>query len=79
MITVLIITKFLIMLKNILNLNGAQELNNNEQKSINGGGSRNCLSFSFPTPSCFCPLPNGNCLWVEPTATCYNGTQPLCP
>jgi hypothetical protein len=30
------------MLKNILNLDGAQELNNNEQKKINGGIPQGC-------------------------------------
>ena len=31
------------MLKNILNLNGAQEISKNEQKSINGGITRQCV------------------------------------
>lgn len=31
------------MLKNILNLNGAQELSKSEQTSINGGGSSRCV------------------------------------
>jgi len=34
------------MLKNILNLKGAQQLNKNEQNIINGGGGQNCV---FPT------------------------------
>lgn len=37
MFTVKLITKFYIMLKSILKLNGAQGLTKSEQKSINGG------------------------------------------
>jgi len=47
------------MLKNILNLSGAQQLSKNEQKSINGG--HNCMT-PRPHPSCICS--NGK--WVNP-------------
>ena len=43
MFTANLIIKFSIMLKNILNLNGAQELSKNEQKSLIGGGPGDCL------------------------------------
>lgn len=38
------------MLKNILNLEGAQQLSNNEQKAINGG--RKACNFNLPNYGC---------------------------
>ena len=35
------------MLKNILNLNGAQQLNQKEQKNINGGIPANCTLYIY--------------------------------
>ncbi|MFT5891816.1 MAG: hypothetical protein ACI9Y7_001923 [Dokdonia sp.] len=40
MFTVKLIINFTIMLKNILKLEGAQQLNKTEQRSIQGGGPR---------------------------------------
>jgi len=47
------------MLKNILNLKGAQQLSKNEQQAINGGapGNQTCIDQCFngaPCPSGFC-------------------------
>jgi len=66
------------MLKNILTLDGAQVLKNDEQKSIHGGGSKICNSLSNPPPACICTLPGGGCVYVNPGTTCYDGTDPLC-
>lgn len=38
-----------------------------------------CKSFSTPPPPCICPTPEGECVYVFPNVTCYNGTQPICP
>lgn len=38
-----------------------------------------CLSFEDPPPPCACPTPTGGCIYVQPNAICYNGTQPFCP
>jgi len=46
------------MLKNILNLKGAQQLNKSEQNSIHGGGGSRCST----TESDFCiGVPQGQC------------------
>ncbi len=52
------------MLKNILNLNGAQRLSKDEQQSVNGGRAGNCPTYS-PERCTFCgggSLPNGCCM-----------------
>ncbi len=38
-----------------------------------------CLGNGDPLATCTCPLPSGACAYVRPTATCYNGTSPICP
>jgi hypothetical protein len=55
------------MLKNILNLEGAQELTRSEQKEINGGW--------VPPPGGDCP--NGTCQYVE-NGPCRRGSDLLC-
>jgi hypothetical protein len=47
--------KTIIMLKNILKLEGAQKLTKNEQKNISGGW--------VPPPGGFCP--NGSCQYYD--------------
>lgn len=47
------------MTKSILDLNGAQELTKNEQKSVNGGSTSECVPY------------NGTC----PDFYCWNGTE----
>jgi hypothetical protein len=79
MFTVKLILNFTIMLKNILNLNGAQQLSKNEQKSVNGGGpfgvskggGQVCSSFctennegAFCRTHEDCPLVDGQCTGV---------------
>ena len=60
------------MLKNILNLDGAQKLSNNEQKEINGGITNNCGigGFRSNVNSCLC---NGG-QYDAPTQSCKSGT-----
>jgi len=48
------------MLKNILKLDGAQQLTKNEQKSINGGlptgcDKPGCIYIPYPEPAGVCP------------------------
>ncbi len=54
------------MLKNILNLKGAQLLNKAEQKDIRGGGGRFCGEWC-PDGSCLCWLshPHETCPFAE--------------
>ena len=57
MFTANLLIKFSIMLKNILNLNGAQELSKNEQGAIHGSGPLtqtcgSCGSGCLPTETC---------------------------
>lgn len=65
------------MLKNILNLEGAQELSKNEQKMTLGGGSGNGFCPTYPASQCSnCggfPLPNGCCLGTNETHCCLTG------
>ena len=55
------------MLKNILNLNGAQQLSKNEQQSIHGGGLRVCPSgttqYIFDITQVQCDL--ANLIWTN--------------
>jgi hypothetical protein len=51
------------MLKNILNLDGAQQLSNNEQKSINGG----------ITIACNNAIQGGSCYWKTAGVACLPG------
>jgi hypothetical protein len=74
MIKVLTNSKNQIMLKNILNLNGAQELSKEEQKGINGGVTEACakalaagyaiLKGSKPCPAEY-PLAGGGCCFAD--------------
>ena len=63
------------MLKNILNINGTQQLSKNEQQSINGGGGTRCVT--YPADKCTdCggyPLLNGCCLGTSQTHCCLTG------
>jgi len=59
------------MLKNILNLEGAQQLSNNEQKKINGGIPQGCYFITFPGTSL------SNCRVDYPNAS-YNSTTHMC-
>ena len=64
------------MLKNILNLEGAHELSNNEQKAINGGITDYCNSWimagfcvrkgSLPCPAAYPVNGGGGCCCTEP-------------
>jgi hypothetical protein len=65
------------MLKNILNLNGVQLLNKNEQKSIHGGTDNDC---NPPIPSTeYGKCKVGNCWRIYLcTDKCPNGTDPIC-
>ncbi len=47
------------MLKNILNLNGAQEISKNEQKSINGGITKQCAD--AVANGCVLNITSANC------------------
>lgn len=62
------------MLKNILNLSGAQVLSKNEQKSVTGG----CPSSNIPPGPGVGVCRVGQC-WVNTycTSVCSNGTRPL--
>ncbi|MES2812951.1 MAG: hypothetical protein V4670_10820 [Bacteroidota bacterium] len=65
------------MLKNILNLEGAQKLSNNEQKSINGGITQACANawstmFCVPKTTTKCPTDlDGNPGMVACGKCCY--------
>jgi hypothetical protein len=56
------------MLKNILNLNGTQELSRNEQKSINGAGPQ-CKYLSNGIVICYKKCPWGG--YIESTENCF--------
>ena len=60
------------MLKNILNLEGAQKLTKNEQKSINGGKSYvpACAEGGFLSSRESCPTSIGY-VWEIATSCCY--------
>jgi len=66
------------MLKNILNLQGAQELNKNEQKLINGGGGGDDDCISAIGGGCRCDFPN-HCILVNPSSSCPAGSIPQDP
>jgi hypothetical protein len=59
------------MLKNILNLEGAQKLTKNEQKIIKGGIPVGCYFISYPGDSL------ANCRLEYPNAS-YNATTHTC-
>ncbi len=62
------------MLKNILNLDGAQELSKNEQKMTLGGGGDRCQVPASLCQSCGgWPTPNGCCLGTSDTWCCITG------
>ncbi|HLW31976.1 MAG TPA: hypothetical protein VKX40_06925 [Aequorivita sp.] len=63
--------------QNMTNLNYwlAENSNGNSLSSLESG----CVSYVNPPPPCACPLPDGGCIRVEPTAICYDGTLPFCP
>ncbi|MES2812952.1 MAG: hypothetical protein V4670_10825 [Bacteroidota bacterium] len=60
------------MLKNILNLEGAQQLSNNEQKAINGG-----KQFCEATTDYSCP-PGYCCKAIGSYCVKNDGSQGLC-
>lgn len=65
-----------IMLKNILNLKGAQQLGKEQQKTIYGGDA--CHPFLHAGYG-KCPTGNGTCYTQVPCGTpCPNGQDPIC-
>jgi hypothetical protein len=59
------------MLKNILNLEGAQKLSQNEQKAINGGIGQNCKIFAPDIDDPFYCGPGYTFVSVMPTRGNY--------
>ena len=59
------------MLKNILNLDGAQQLSKNEQKKVKAGIPVGCYFISFPGTSL------ADCRVEYPNAS-YNATSHMC-
>jgi bacteriocin-like protein len=67
------------MLKNILKLNGAQQLSKKELQTISGG-NRLCLAVArdYDGSGCYCNS-GLSCINVAANATCSNGSAPFCP
>jgi hypothetical protein len=62
------------MLKNILKVNGAQQLSKSDQKNIHGGGNENCFSANIKG-GCRCDFPN-YCIVIPSTSSCPAGSVP---